>query len=678
MLARLAAAGGDHGQGSMQRSEHYRLGYRPDLEGLRALAVLLVVGAHARVPGLAGGFVGVDLFFVLSGYLITGLLRQELADHGRLGFAAFYAGRFQRLLPGLLAMLLLSSLAAVLLLPPSQQEAQASAAVSAALWLSNLHFAFGQLDYFGADAAGNLFLHTWSLGVEEQFYLLWPLLLALLWRYAGQRDARLRWAIGSVGALSLLVCLWLTPSQPRWAFYLMPLRAWQFALGALAWLQFGQVPGVGPLSNTTRRRMRWLGVAGLLAMLLAALVYRPSMPYPGWRALLPSLGALGVIVAGARAPGIGVAHWLSARPLIGLGRLSYVWYLWHWPVLLLGAALWPSNGLAQRLALVALALGLAYVSWRWLETPIRARAAWRRRPGRLIGASLLAMALLNLGAIGWFNALYDWAHRPQQQAYLAARADLPTIYAQGCDDWYHSATLRVCAFGPADAPHTAVLLGDSVAAQWFPALATLFQRPGWRLLVLTKSSCPMVDAPLFYERIGRLYSECAQWRAEALHQLAGLKPELLVMGSAATYAFAPAQWRDGSARVLAALSPAAGHVYLLRGTPRIPLDGPSCLAARAWLGGARFSADRCQGPAADAHDAQVDAWLSQASARFGNVSLLDLNALVCPGGRCQAERQGVVVFRDGQHLTASFVRTLAAALGQRLGLPAPGAPTPPG
>ncbi|MET0329897.1 MAG: acyltransferase family protein [Dyella sp.] len=665
----------------MQRSDHDRLGYRPDLEGLRALAVLLVVGAHARVPGLAGGFVGVDLFFVLSGYLITGLLRQELAAHGRLAFAAFYARRFQRLLPGLLAMLLLSSLAAVVLLPPSQQEAQASAAASAALWLSNLHFAFGQLDYFGADAASNLFLHTWSLGVEEQFYLLWPLLLALLWRYAGQSDARLTWAIGWLGALSLLACLWLTPSQPRWAFYLMPLRAWQFALGALAWLQFGQAPAI-ELSTIARRRMGLLGAAGLLAVLIAALAYRPSMAYPGWRALLPSVGALALIVAGARAPGIGVARWLSARPLTGLGRLSYAWYLWHWPVLLLGAALWPTDGLAQRLALAALALGVAYICWRWLEMPIRARATLRRRPGRLIGASLLAMGLLNLASIGWFNALFDWAHRPQQQAYLAARADLPMIYAHGCDDWYHSTTVRVCAFGPADAPHTAVLLGDSVAAQWFPALATVFQRPGWRLLVMTKSSCPMVDAPLFYARIGRLYSECAQWRAEALRQLATLKPELLVLGSAATYAFDPAQWRDGSARVLATLSPAVGHIYLLRGTPRIPLDGPSCLAARAWLGGALFSADRCQGPATDAHDVQVYAWLTQASAHFGNVTALDLNALVCPRGRCQAERQGHVVFRDGQHLTASFVRTLGPAVGQRLGLPAAaaamGPASPPG
>src|SRR2546421_330933 len=208
--------------------------FRPDIEGLRAVAILLVVAAHAKVGGRAGGFIGVDVFFVLSGYLITGLLMQELAQHGSIDFAAFYARRLRRLLPSLIVVLVSTCLLAQQLLPAGEQAQQAMAAATAALWLSNFYFSFSTLEYFGPAAETNLFLHTWSLGVEEQFYLLWPALVLVLAGGAGKR--RLWTVMPIVAAAGLLGCIAWTATQPMLAFYMMPARMWQFALGAVVFL----------------------------------------------------------------------------------------------------------------------------------------------------------------------------------------------------------------------------------------------------------------------------------------------------------------------------------------------------------------------------------------------------------------------------------------------------------
>ena len=224
----------------------YRLGYRADLEGLRAMAILLVVAAHAGIPGLAGGFIGVDVFFVLSGFLITGLLTQEVATTGHIRFIDFYVRRLRRLLPALLVMVLAVVALTFLLLSPQEQRDQLPAAAMSTVWASNIHFALARLDYFSPGTETNLFLHTWSLAVEEQFYLVWPALLAwLLGRNNTQGAVRLKTGMWSVLVASLVACVLLTRTEPLLAFYMMPLRAWQFAAGALVCLYL-------PFRATTR------------------------------------------------------------------------------------------------------------------------------------------------------------------------------------------------------------------------------------------------------------------------------------------------------------------------------------------------------------------------------------------------------------------------------------------
>lgn len=224
------------------------IAYRPDIEGLRAVAILLVVAAHAGIPWFQGGFVGVDVFFVLSGYLISGLLISEIRQSGRLDIVAFYVRRMRRLGPAMLLMLLVISLLAVILLPAPRQLVQTYAATSAALWVSNFYFAFADIDYFSASAVENLFLHTWSLGVEEQFYLIWPmLLLALLGRRGGGAGKRVtaQAAMLVIAAASLVGCVLLSQAAPKLGFYMMPARIWQFALGALVWIVVDRIQGMG-------------------------------------------------------------------------------------------------------------------------------------------------------------------------------------------------------------------------------------------------------------------------------------------------------------------------------------------------------------------------------------------------------------------------------------------------
>lgn len=655
------------------KEKEYRLGYRGDIEGLRAIAILLVIAAHAGVPWLGGGFVGVDVFFVLSGYLITALLVQEAQRDGRIGFAGFYARRLRRLLPALLFMVVVVSLLAAVLLAPNEQIPDTVGAASATFWASNLYFAFSHLDYFGPDAGSNLFLHTWSLGVEEQFYLVWPGLIAILLLGSGRKlrmnPQRLKVAMSVIAALSLVACVMWTYSSQRFAFYLMPARAWEFALGALTLLQFGM-----PAVHTSQahpcpgqRILRVAGVVGIGCILAAAVLFNSRQPFPGIRALLPAIGAALILAAGARDQG-GASRWLACRPLQALGHVSYSWYLWHWPALLMAGALaaQATANPVYRLIAVGLSLLAATFSYFVVESPIRRNRILIARPGRAILAALALMILGNALCLRWWHSALEWANAPQQRKFLQAHVDAPLIYAMGCDDWFHSSEVRICAFGPKHAAHSVVLMGDSIAGQWFPAVAKAFDRPDWRLLVITKSSCPMVDRPYFYARIGREYTECGIWRANALRHIAAIKPDVVIMSSFSTLALNKAQWTNGTSDVLRKISPDVGHIFLLRATPRLPFNGPDCLASRQWRPSLLDFSNGCTSLAHSQANAEIYSWLNQAASGFGNVTTLDMNGLVCPNRICAAERDHKVVFRDNEHMTASFARSLSGDLAQKM------------
>ncbi len=649
--------------------------FRPDLQGLRAIAILLVVLGHANMPLLSGGFVGVDVFFVLSGYLITGLLTQERHQTGRIILSRFYARRLKRLLPALMVMLLISTGGAIWLLSDLEARAQLASAPFAASWTSNLYFVLSAVDYFNELASRDLFLHTWSLGVEEQFYLIWPpILLAIAWlahrARTSPRQRMIRWlSLGFLFMASLGLALAWTLSSPTAAFYLMPARIWQFAIGALVYLALSDLgerttptvpnpPGFSPMTA-------WLAFGlGLILIIGSALLLHPNLAYPGVWALAPSLGAALVIAAG---------HSLSARTggplahpaLVWLGDRSYSWYLWHWPLLMLGFSLGLEGQPLATLGLILLSLLAAMLSYELIERPFWKGRFSHATPKRILLLGLLAMAL---GIALLYHLLRGLAPAVAIPASAASivQADIPVIYQMPCDAWYQHARVEPCVFGTDDASKTVVLLGDSVGAQWFSMVPALFPAPTWRTVVLTKSSCAMVDEDYFYPRIKQIYSICTEWRNAVLAALERQPPDVVIMGSAATYDFTASQWVEGTARVLDRLGKVAETILVIPGTPSLGFDGPGCVA-RALSSGGTIDRDACQATDRLALVSPVADYLRQSADRFPNSHLLDLNDLVCPDGVCQAvSPEGLLVFRDSQHLTDRFVRARTPQIRQKL------------
>jgi hypothetical protein len=309
---------------------------------------------------------------------------------------------------------------------------------------------------------------------------------------------------------------------------------------------------------------------------------------------------------------------------------------------------------------------MAVVSFRFVESPGRRQRWWLVHKRMALYTCLVIMTLTATAFLRWFAYANDVSHSPEQKQIALSHWDAPAIYAMGCDDWYRSDRVKLCSFGDAHAAHTALLLGDSIAGQWFPALSKLFVRPGWRLLVLTKSSCPMVDEPFFYSRIGRMYTECATWRKLVLNGMGMLKPDIVIMSSSDSSLFTQGQWMAGSARVMQVVSEAAGQVYVLRGTPHLPFDGPDCLAEHAlrpqWLRGSHD----CAAVFESGQSSEIYASLLHAASHFDNVHVLDMNDAICPGGVCHAMWNHEIVFRDSQHMTATFAGSLAQILAKKL------------
>ena len=625
---------------------------RTDIEGLRAIAVLLVIAGHYAVPGFAGGFIGVDVFFVISGYLITGILVRERERTGRIALLPFYANRLRRLLPALATMLAISCFVAYQLLPQTQLLAQSQAAAAAAiLWISNIHFAFADVDYFAAETTSNAFLHTWSLGVEEQFYLLWPLLimLATCRRKEQALTKTLAVLFSGLALVSLGGCLWLAQSQPSLSFYMMPTRAWQFAAGALTWLLTRQ-HALGP------REANRVGAAGGALLLAGLVVVTPRATYPSVLALLPTLGACALLWAGTT-PDSRPHALLSIKPMQAIGRLSYAGYLWHWPVLVLGELLLPIRGNAGNTLLALAASWLAaFLTHRLIENPIRYGKARQLLPCWQIGLAICTMVLANSQMLRWQEQTQD---RQTSDAissiYTRASSDVPMIYRDACDDWYSSDALKPCAYGKPDARKTAVLFGDSIGAQWFPTLTAMLDAEQWRIVVLTKSSCPMVDEPYFYERIGREYTECANWRNKAIAWLQTQKVDRLFIGSTASAAFTDRQWQDGTQRILDRLTPNIAAIYLIEANPTLGFNGPDCLRQHQ-----ATAPQKCaQGRADNSHYRRVAELLKRVVKSHPTTHWLETSNLVCPGGQCQALHDGTIVFRDSQHLTATFAAQAA-------------------
>jgi len=671
------------GSGDLDRAPAQTLrpgrAHRNDIQGLRAVAVGLVVAYHAGAPGVSGGFVGVDVFLVLSGYLITGLLVEELRASGGISLQRFYARRARRLLPMSTLVLVVTALALGPVLSPLDRPGLAGDLLAAAAYVPNWHFALQSLDYLSAPDKSPV-LHYWSLSVEEQFYVVWPLVLMAAGSALRGRGElvirRLAVVLSSVAVLSFIVCLVVTPRSAPYAYYGLHTRAWELASGGLLAL----VPPTWLSRRTLRGPLGWLGL-GLVGW--SAVAYGPTTPYPGSAALVPVLGTVLVLASGLTPRSAGAPRLLSTAWLTYVGGLSYAWYLWHWPCLVLARELAPRDasgvsaaGPASLLLAVLASFVLAVISHHLIEDPVR-RSRWlaaipRRSlalAGGLTACSLVAgLVLLATASTGDGRAALA----------QAARRDVPVGNGLCYVGYAPVGAAPKCQFGDPHGTRTIVLVGDSHAQQWFPALQNAARTHHWQLWTWTKSNCPFVDVTVRQPPLGNPYTACTRWRTSVVKRIAALPhvdqlivshfsayaPALLSPdGSTVPSEQATSVWNAGWRRTIAAVQPVVDQVVVLGDTPSPGRDVPACLAEHGFRTAAcSFSRAAAVRPAKLLGDAERAASAGQPHIRF-----LDVAPWICATDPCRpVTPDGTVVFRDSAHLTASRSRELSHRLADAL------------
>ena len=636
--------------------------FRPDIEGLRAIAILLVVACHCGVPRFTGGFVGVDVFFVLSGYLITEILSRELRETSRIDFTAFYARRVRRLLPTSALVLLTTALLSSAIYTPQEMALTARAVRAASLYFSNIYFDRSASDYFAPSIEGNLLLHTWSLGVEEQFYLIWPALI-LLARSRVRRVKRTLWILSAVAVVSLGCCIAATRFAPTFAFYELPARAWEFAAGGILALLPRKV-SQRDSSVAAVAAVAAVGASvGLGLIFGAAILIRGGADFPGWLAVPPVLGTLLVLYAGAIAPGRGFSAALGSAPLQFIGARSYAWYLWHWPFLLGAETLMPGIGLPGKLGTALASLAVSAVTFRLIEQPVRDGPYLRTRPAlSLCAAAAVTVLILTsswaVSALSRHDAGIDQAYQRISAASIDS-GDLP----RECWSDGNAFDVRICEFGPSDASQTLALFGDSHAMQWFSAFRAVATEEGWRLVTFLRPRCAARDINPPGASVG--VEHCRQWRAQAIEKIIAARPSLIVMASysAPTMDGQRIPTSDvGSAtrRTLERLSRAAAPIVILRDSPMPPFHVPICL-------GKRYpDSSGCDFDAVAALNPEVYAAERAAAEGMANVRFVDMDDIICPGAVCPTIIGGLIIYRDQDHMTAAFARSLAPELRLRL------------
>ncbi|WP_189112867.1 acyltransferase family protein [Pilimelia terevasa] len=677
--------------------------FRTDIEGLRAVAVLLVVLGHAGYATFGGGYVGVDVFFVISGFVITGALLREVRATGTVSIRRFYARRALRLIPAAVPVVL-AVLVATWLVQPLRAARTALDALSTAAYAINLRLPYVGTDYFDHGDPPSPLQHFWSLAVEEQFYLLWPvLLLGLVGLYrrrggTGVPVRRLAAIVGWLATASFALGVFATEALPHWAYFSSPTRAWELGVGVLL------AVGAEWLARIPRWAALLLAPAGVAAVLAGAVTYTGATDFPGYAALLPVLGTAAVIAAGTAGRAGPVAWVLSLPPMQYLGRLSYSWYLWHWPFLTFGAVvLGPRLDPDTGLRLVGLALVVAAASHHLLENPVRHLPTLRVAPtrGLALGGALSAFtALAALAATQMIptaggrgeqlDAQAAVAAAPSPQGRLtqlltasnkptivpanltpplqAAADNLPAPYTDGCQASDKPAWQAThCLYGDLSSSTTVVLLGDSHAGHWFNAMEAIARQRRWRLAVWIRNECTPASVLVYGRTDRRLLHDCSRWRRGALQRIQEMKPRLVVASNTGTYTTAPDGgtdtpdvWLAGWRETLRQLRATGARVTFINTTPHLRDDVLPCLVAHV------NDARACQRARRDAVPAVERRQLIANALRHAGVQVIDPLPWVCTATSCPPVVANTLVYRDNNHLTTAYSALLAPVLGRAL------------
>lgn len=630
-----------------------------------------------------GGYVGVDVFFVISGFLITGVLVREADRTGRIDLVAFYVRRARRLLPAAMLVLLIVGLATPLWLPSGLWREGTKELAYSALQLENWRLAAKAVDYLDMTSAPSPVQHYWSLSIEEQFYVVWPgLIIAILWLSRIIRTPPRTLMIAVLGAIfiaSFAASLWLTLADPAPAYFVTHTRIWELALGALLCLC---VPSSGELWFREGTR-RLLGFAGIVSILAAAFLFSAKTQFPGYAALLPTVAAALVIVSGESQPPFSAFALLKTRAFQFLGDISYSLYLWHWPIVVFftqqsGEAI----GLWGGLAILAASVGLAAVTKVQVEDRFRFRATLPAR-SRIIEllavfAPVPLVALVAFCAVSieiarqqalisnnpddypGARSLFNNKPVPAVQAYAPS---LPTIKRdlppkEGCRPPHDDSEPVGCQFGDANGQIKVFLVGDSHAEQWVPAFAKTASERGWNAKSFTKPGCPLFPTMIMRSDNGRPFPECLNWGQHILQIIRQQKPAVVILGQRDNLRAYPddgsqAPVSDILVQLWRSIEAVGSKVIVIADTPYWGVKPEQCLARDP----------HCSIPYKTVAGSDP---LVLAQRLYPNVAIVNFNDIVCPGDNCPAVIGNVFVWRDTDHLTATYSRSMADVFGRRI------------
>lgn len=644
--------------------------WRTDIQGLRAIAVLGVVLFHAGVPLIDGGFTGVDVFFVISGFLITGMLFPPIEGPTR-SIPSFLTSRVRRLLPASILTLIVVTFVTWLTIDPLQRTEIFKQIRFAALQVSNIAMARDSNDYLAGDTALNPVMHFWTLGLEWQYYLLWALVVAICILLFRKSRSALRAAITImlvvlfVGTLSASIIV--TPIDPGPSYFLLTTRAWEFSIGGIVFLSG---PWIAKRLTTFARN--FLAVIGVVGIIASFFVINSTTTFPGYAALLPTVATALVIVAGSKPLSTGVSRLFDNPVAQRIGATSYSWYLWHWPFLVFPLLWWGDRPLWINLVLVALSYLAAELSYTFIEQPARYKfPALKRAVLALPLAIVVMVATAGLGAaLKPLPSPADGDLAAVIQAEAISK-ETGTPYTDGCHRSLKSTNAKPCYYGDLNSNTLVVLWGDSHAGHWFLPFEEAAIENHWKIAYYTKSACSVMDPTATNLEVSE---SCKQWQQESQRRIIASKPNLVVIGgrwqrpSWLVVADGDPSQRVSGLRVgdteaavglrktTVALNDAKIETVLLEDNPLPPGNIPRCVAKNG------LTSTACDWPIPSTLGVTEEA----AARGLPYVHVVNLNEYLCPNGKCKAIVNGSITIRDDHHLSEPFARTLAGPLGKDL------------
>ncbi len=662
---------------------------RKDIQALRAIAVALVVLYHFWPQRLTGGYVGVDVFFVISGFLITlHLLERPIRRTGDL--LKFWARRVRRLIPAATVVLFATLVASLIWLPQTVHARVESEVIASALYVENWMLALTSTDYLATDQLHTPTQHSWSLSVEEQFYVLWPILVGIAWLVTRRLGRSFRFppllVVGAVTLASLAFSAWFTGEDAAQAYFVSSTRVWELGIGATlaAAVKAGfQVRGAVP-----RAVLVW---GGLAAIVWASVSFTGATPFPGVAALLPTLGAAAVIAARSDDLGPGPHRLWKNRPVQWLGDVSYSVYLWHWPAIVIAPFVLGVDNLdwIQKIVVLLLVLGVSALSKRWIEDLMRftPRIAKSTKRSFVLLAVCLGLSLTTAGLALWHTQREAAAAKAvaidptaacigadyfrhsacasRQLGLLTspvqAADDKPEVYADDCWNGRPFTRRKVCTYGPADAPVKVALYGNSHAGAWFPPILKTAEAKGWRVDTYLASECYSVDIPVQFQTKA-LVDNCSAMNDWAQSKIASGGYDLVIMSdrtfqplvgvsSARKQATAKASYN----RVMDRFIKSGSRILVLRDTPGAATSLPDCVASHLKDPAKCAIKTKYTGSTG----LEPDPLAAAAAGREGtDVTRLEVTNLLCRDGSCPAVLGGLITYFDHGHMTRTFALTL--------------------